>query len=549
VPAVASRKTHFVCVSLKIDSRPRRTPPRKPSAGSENAQTTKFGPQPPSAGRRSFSSSPSFSFPPSHTRRPTRRAGHAPAGSRASGRIPQNPIRMRFAKNRLTATQNPVPRGTYPALCTCALTCPAHCTRTRHRPCTRRLPRTCTCHLPCTFAGPVLYNTETPASKAERALNEVSAPSQEGYRYRVWNQGPVSSPPSEIYSASNISLIVTMFQQGAGAKNAKADRGIYTSMRTSGTTSRSRRCSIRTCIHASTHFYSPYFDVPTLRRPRRYVLPALPCTRRPPCTRTRGAPGSLQAVRPRGRKKTPPKKIAPPLRRPEPNGRTGRPLPCTGRGSPPPNRPAAPLGDPAAPVQPRARPGGFACQPPHPAKRHPSTYPAPAPGTYPAPAPSAPVRRQPRPPHPAKRHPSPTLHLHRAPVTTLRRAPSAPVAASRGLRIPQNVTRHLPCTCTRHLPCATPSRHAGKNADLPATRTGRLPCTYPAPAPAQGPSAAGPPRTADGSLGGQVGMAPSFLPCTSHRARTKTADRGPRFSKLVESPRKARRRASSRWEI
>ena len=45
--------------------------------------------------------------PFSYTHRPTRRAGHARGGSRASGRIPQNPISMGLAKNRLTATRNP----------------------------------------------------------------------------------------------------------------------------------------------------------------------------------------------------------------------------------------------------------------------------------------------------------------------------------------------------------------------------------------------------------------------------------------------------------
>lgn len=201
------------------------------------------------------------------------------------------------------------------------------------------------------------------------------------------------------------------------------------------------------CLFAmSLHVYLPRTHI---RRP-----PCV-CTRRLPCTRTRGAPGSLQAAHSRGREKTPRKKIAPPLRRPEPNGRTGRPLPCTGRGSPP--RPTAPLGDPAAPVQPRARPGGLACQPPH----------------------------------PAKRHPAPTLHLH----LHLHRAHTA-VTANRRPRGRRKGTGRLPCTQP-----APPADAQARRRDLPATRTGHLPCTHPAPtlhlpctypAPAQSPSAAGP---------------------------------------------------------
>lgn len=114
-PAVGSRKTRSVWASLKIDSRPRETHLENPAPGALEEPGGATEPnQPPSP-------SP-FPFPlffPSLSSLPPRiptdgRAGRGtPAGgSRAGGRIPQNPICMRLAKNRLTgAARAPDPRG------------------------------------------------------------------------------------------------------------------------------------------------------------------------------------------------------------------------------------------------------------------------------------------------------------------------------------------------------------------------------------------------------------------------------------------------------
>ena len=167
--------------------------------------------------------------------------------------------------------------------------------------------------------------------------------------------------------------------------------------------------------------------------------------RRPPCTRARGAPGSLQAAHSRGRKKNTRKKIAPPLRRPEPNGRTGRPLPCTGRGSPPGRRCRS--GTPRPRCSPGHAPAGSRAS-----RRIPQNVTRHLPCTYPA----------------------PTLHLH------LHRAHTA-VTANRRPRRRRKGTGRLPCTYPA--PAQSPSRatHGRPQPRRPSRKGTEIPTLHLAP--------------------------------------------------------------------
>ncbi len=151
-PAVASRKTRSVWASLKIDSRPRETHLENPAPAHLRARapgsSSLFLPLRPFS---LFSS-----LPPSYTHRRARRAVHARRGSRAGGRIPQNPICMRLAKNRLTGARAPPdPKGGRGRL-------DAAPQGATHRPATRH-PRAGvrTRHLPCTYPVPTLYLPRT----------------------------------------------------------------------------------------------------------------------------------------------------------------------------------------------------------------------------------------------------------------------------------------------------------------------------------------------------------------------------------------------------